>query len=381
MRATRLFLVVFLAVALLPATLTVRANDTPLLIELDRRLGVGALAYAVNATGTTIVGNFDGGSGGFYWMPTTGAVFTGGNIAAAVSRDGRTIVGEARDRGILQAAIWLRATEWRTLGGLTPSTVPCDGLLSSGVDVSDDGRVIVGLAYAGTPAAPCSQARAFRWEESTGMTDLGTLVSGLGTSARGVSGDGSVVVGFQEAAGPGLARMGARWVGGREELMPGASGLPTGYVGPAHNANRDGSIIVGEICLPLAQDPANFQSAWIWTARDGTKCLPAPGPRVPEGVGNDAPVIVRALATSEDGRIVVGEQGIGTADTDAIIWIDRTPHYVKDYLRANGIPDAFENWPRTGSLTDVTPDGRILVGWGAAPGGFRGYIVLLGKKP
>jgi hypothetical protein len=102
---------------------------------------------------------------------------------------------------------------------------------------------------------------------------------------------------------------------------------------------------------------------------------------VPEGVGNDAPVVVRALGTSEDGRIVVGEQGVGTADTDAIIWIDRTPHYLKDYLRENGIPDAFQGWPRTGSLPDVTPDGRILVGWGAAPGGFRGYIVILGEKP
>jgi uncharacterized membrane protein len=95
------------------------------------------------------------------------------------------------------------------------------------------------------------------------MTDLGTLVPGRGTAPRGVSGDGSVVVGLQEAVGPGLPRVGVRWVGGREELMPGASGLPGGYVGPAHAANRDGSIIVGEICLPLAQDPAIFQSAWI----------------------------------------------------------------------------------------------------------------------
>ena len=45
MRAKRLILVL----TLLAATLTVRANDTPLLIELDRRSE--ALVAAVNATG------------------------------------------------------------------------------------------------------------------------------------------------------------------------------------------------------------------------------------------------------------------------------------------------------------------------------------------
>jgi probable HAF family extracellular repeat protein len=313
MRAKRSILVLIL----FAATLTVRANDTPLLIELER--SSGAVANEVNAAGTIVVGSFEDGSGGFYWMPTTGVVFIGGDLASSVSRDGRTIVGAARERGIQQAGIWLRGTEWRLLGGLTPSTVPCQLQLSSGVDVSADGRVVVGYAAAGTPAAPCSQSRAFRWEESTGMIDLGTLVPGLGSAARGVSGDGNVVVGLQEMSGPSLARVGARWVGGREELMPAAAGVLGGLPGIAHAANHDGSIIVGEICVPGAREPAIFQSAWIWTARDGTQCLPAPGPRLPEGVGNDAPVIVRALGTSEDGRIVVGEQGIGTVDTDAII--------------------------------------------------------------
>jgi hypothetical protein len=28
----------------------------------------------------------------------------------------------------------------------------------------------------------------------------------------------------------------------------------------------------------------------------------------------------------------------------------------------------------------VSPDGRVLVGYGAALGGFRGYMVILGSK-
>jgi hypothetical protein len=70
----------------------------------------------------------------------------------------------------------------------------------------------------------------------------------------------------------------------------------------------------------------------------------------------------------------------GSPDSNAVIWIDRSPAYLKDFLQANGVPKAFEQWINTGSITDVSPDGRILVGWGAAPGGYRGYIVILGSS-
>jgi hypothetical protein len=81
-----------------------------LLIELERRSD--ALPGGVSASGAVVVGGFSGG-GGFYWMPTTGAIAIGGASASSVSRDGRTIVGTAVDsRRILQAAIWLRAAEW-----------------------------------------------------------------------------------------------------------------------------------------------------------------------------------------------------------------------------------------------------------------------------
>jgi hypothetical protein len=45
------------------------------------------------------------------------------------------------------------------------------------------------------------------------------------------------------------------------------------------------------------------------------------------------------------------------------------------------VPNAFEGWINTGAITDVSPDGRILVGYGAPLGGFRGYIVILGELP
>lgn len=362
MRAKRLILVP----TLLAATLSVRANDKPLLIELEPRTRL--FPASVSATGAVLVGTLDGG-GGFYWMPTTGVIANGGVSSAAVSRDGHTIVGTAADSGrIEQAAIWRRATEWQLLGSFGPSATPCDRFLSSAAATSSDGRVVVGHAYKG-----CSLTHAFRWEESTGMVDLGSSVAGQASSARAVSGDGKVVVGFQERTDG--TRQGARWVDGRQELVPAPAGSVSGFVGDANAVNRDGSIVVGRICRfgnPLDQ------SAWVWTPGEGTRCLPAPSLRPSPG-----PVIITdANGLSDDGRVIGGRQGVASsADSDAVIWIDGTPSYLKDYLRANGVPDAFAGWINTGEITSVSPDGRILVGYGAPLGGFRGYIVILGEKP
>ena len=339
---------VLMVLALTPAA---RSADQAMLIELPvRTLPVD---YAANGT---IVGSYREPSG-FYWMPTTGDIFIGGVGTSAVSLDGRTIVGTALDSNRReQAAIWQRSAEWRLLGSIVPNAEACDALLSSSYDVSDDGQVIVGLAWNG-----CRIARAFRWEESTGMVDLGSTVAGRSSRANGVSGDGRMVVGWQESSQGN--RMGARWVDGRQELFVG----DLGAAGEAHAANRDGSIVVGQVCTPGEQ----AQNAWIWTPREGVQCVPPPRPRLGFFLGI-------MLATSADGRVIGGSQSFGL-ESEAVLWIDRTPVYLKDYLRANGVPDAFEGWVNTGFITGVSPDGRILVGYGAGPRDFQGYMVILGS--
>jgi probable HAF family extracellular repeat protein len=361
MRANRLIL----ALLLMAPTLTARADDKALLIELERRSE--ALPTGVSASGEVVVGGFET-SGGFYWMPTTGVISIGGTVAADVSRDGRTIVGTAPDsRGIQQAAIWVRATEWKLLGSFTPGALPCDTSLSLATDTTADGKVVVGKAQNG-----CSVTNAFRWEASTGMVSLGSSVAGRASLAQGISADGKVIVGYQDRADG--FRQGARWTDGRQELFQG----PTGPAGTAMAANRDGSLIVGRVCVPANVLDPNDQSAWTWTARDGVKCLPAPRRRISPGPA----ILVDANGTSDDGRVIGGGQNVGgSRDSDAVIWIDGSPSYLKDYLQANGVPDAFATWINTGAITDVSPDGRILVGSGAALGGFRGYIVILGERP
>ena len=348
---------------MLASTFGMRADERTLLIELEPRSG--SLPTGVSASGAVVSGAFDNG-GGFYWMPTTGVIFAGGLQAAGVSRDGHTIVGSARDANrILQAGIWAGGTEWRLLGSFPGNAGPCDSSLSQATGVNRDGQTVVGFAWSG-----CTSARAFRWQESGGMVDLGSTVQGRSSRALGVSADGMIVVGDQTTA-EGF-NQGARWAGGRQELMTG----PEGPAGSAMAANHDGSIVVGRVCVP-ASGRVGDQSAWIWKAQGGLTCLSAPRRLVSPGPA----IIVEAAATSDDGQMIGGSQNVGgSADSNAVLWIGGQPTYLKEFLQANGLPNAFRTWINTGTITGISPDGRVLVGWGAAAGGFRGYMVILGSS-
>jgi len=314
---------------------------------------VGANLFAV-------VGSFFSGQA-FYWMPTAGTRNIGGRSGVAVSRDGKTIVGNALDaRGLENAAIWQGGTEWRTLGSFSRDAQPCDQLLSASYGASDDGSVVVGLGW-----DTCRLAHAFRWEESTGMVDLGST-NANSSRANNVSGNGQVVVGWQESA-VGF-RQGARWVHLRQELFRG----PSGMVGEAFAANRDGSIVVGGGCEPANTD---VSSAWLWTANQGVVCFPVrPLPSFP-----NVPYIAKMLATSDDGSVIGGALAFGL-ESESVIWINGQMQFLKQFLRDNGYPDAFARWKNTGFVTGVSGDGRTLVGYGAGPRAFQGFVVLLPQR-
>jgi probable HAF family extracellular repeat protein len=328
------------------------ASDKAVFIQLP----TGVIANAVSSSGV-VAGNLRP-VGGIHWMPTSGDVFIGGVIATSISVDGRVIAGEAiAPNRTQQAAIWQRAAEWRLLGSITPNAQPCDALLSSVNGMSADGSVLVGLAWDG-----CRIARAFRWTEATGMVDLGSTVANQSSRADAVSGDGKVVVGFQEH--PTGFRQAARWIDGQQTILTG----PEGFIGEANAANIDGSIIVGQNCQPST----GGQSAWVWTTRDGVQCLPVPIRRPAiEGVFTGV-----ALATSDDGRVIGGGHSFGL-ESESVIWIDRAPYYLKSYLRDHGVPDAFEGWVNTGFITGMTRDGHVLVGYGAGPRDFTGFMVIM----
>ncbi|HEX8031377.1 MAG TPA: hypothetical protein VF491_23065 [Vicinamibacterales bacterium] len=350
---------VVLAAVLAAVGLSVKtgAEDKAVFLQLP----TGALASKVSSSGV-VIGTLREG-GGFHWMPTSGMVQIGGTEAASVSRDGRTIAGSALDtRRLEQAAIWQRGTEWRVLGSVVPNPAPCDALISSIFGGNGDGTVQVGLAWNG-----CNFARAFRWEESTGMVDLGSTVQGRSSRADAVSGDGRVVVGWQEA--PTGFRQGARWVDGRQTLFTRDGGLP---VGEANATNGDGSVVVGQVCKFASPEDPFDQSGWVWTARDGVQCLEVPRRRL----AIEGNFIGLAIATSDDGRVIGGGHSFGL-ESESVLWIDRTPYYLKDYLRSHGVPTAFEGWVNTGFITGMSRDGRVLVGYGAGPRDFTGFVVVM----
>ena len=89
---------------------------------------------------------------------------SGPGTGFAISADGSVIVGENSLAG---------AVRWPT-----PSTIEVLGGQSA-YGVSFDGSVVVGRG----------DVTAFRWTESNGVQDLGTLSEGFSSEARGTSGN------------------------------------------------------------------------------------------------------------------------------------------------------------------------------------------------
>jgi probable HAF family extracellular repeat protein len=108
--------------------------------------------------------------------------------------------------------------------------------------VSADGSVVVGWAD-----NAAGQRRAFRWTAAGGMQDLGTLGSVFGSEATAVSADGSVVVGWAENAA--WQKRAFRWTAARgmEDLnLTYAHLLTDGSVLYSANAiSPDGRYIAG----------------------------------------------------------------------------------------------------------------------------------------
>src|SRR5262249_9755855 len=220
------------------------------------------------------------------------------------------IFGTTLDQNdIVQAAKWLGGTQWQPLGAVAGG-VPCDTSLSSGYDISYDGRLGVGLSYLPDEC----QAHAAVWDLGDGgpATDLGTLVPNRATRANTISGDGHVIAGWQDSGGP---RLGARWVDGVETQLLTAKNEPVGEV---RHTNYDGTVMVGQF-YPFGSD-----DGWLWTQSHGFTALPSP-----------SRVYKRALpiAATDDGTVVFGAvQELNRRQTPAGFWRHRQATHLRHYL-------------------------------------------------
>jgi autotransporter-associated beta strand protein len=199
--------------------------------------------------------------------------------------------------------------------------------------VSANGLVVAGNAT-DYSVGPYGELRASRWTSGSGMQGLGVLGTDEISSARGISGDGSTVVGMSRAPSPNYTETAFRWTaaGGLQSL----GYMPGGTYSVALAASHDGSVIVGE------GNSTNQGNAFRWTATQGMQPL-----GLLEAYGQSY-----AKAVSADGTVIVGNASY------------QSGYYGFRWTAETGmvpIPSMLAGDTQT-SIFDVSPDGLITAG-------------------
>ncbi len=346
----------------------------------DRSFG-----HAISSDGSVIVGESNSvftdptfGSEAFRWTPAGGMVGLGdlpggtfGSDAVFISADGSVVVGIGRNSqavpgGAREVFRWTQATGMVGLGSL-PGGFPSTS--STANAMSADGSVIVGRA---SSSSATSGQQAFRWTLAGGMVGLGDLPGGgFQSEAMVVSADGSVVAGQSRSEAVGAALEIFRWteVSGMVGLgtIPGGSGHSTALA-----ISMDGSVIVGTSTL---DENVGAHEAFRWTAETGMV-----------GLGDFPGGDVRSTATavSADGSIIIG---IGCTETFDFTCVEPIPFIWDEQNGMRSLTDVLTNefgldltgWTNL-FVSDMTPDGRTLVGAGINPSGDgEAWIAILGE--
>ena len=213
-----------------------------------------------------------------------------GSEARAVSADGSVVVGSSGTPDGQQAFVWTQAT------GMVPLATPAGQLWSWASAVSIDGDWVAG--FAGSSFGSAAGWEGVRWHVSTGALDR-IAVPGAGVWAKGISGDGSVVVGS-------AAEEAFRWTsaGGLVGLGTLYEALPVSRSN-AEAVSADGLVVVGD-SIGIDGD-TSYRDAFRWTEGDGMTGLGA----------------FTAVAASTDGAVIAGTISPGTAcDWEAFRWTE-----------------------------------------------------------
>lgn len=308
------------------------------------QLGNGPLLSTVNGDGSICGGSYLTG-GYFVYHKDWGVVSIGGTSAgdgvggqAKLSADGNRMCGTALNSGsgLNELSVFdLTDFTWSHKGGIGSN----NGVeTSSGWGISHDGTTVVGLGW-----IPGQKAHAVAWQEATGTIDLGSSVVNRSCRANAANGNGSVVVGWQDAADG--FRQAAMWVNGVQSILTNGNGPAS----EALDVSADGSIVCGS---------GGFYTdwtAWRWTAETGVVSLGA----VPFFGWRGS-----ATGMSADGSTIVGFNrpnpgpsagGRGYIWTEATGMVDLTDHAI-----AQGIdlaPNVILALP-----LDISHDGTTIVG-------------------
>ncbi len=257
----------------------------------------------------------------------------GGALSSAigVSADGSVVVGFSRN-----ASNTNRAFRWTDSGGLQDLGTLSGMSSSIAYGISGDGSIIVGQSNSST-------GRAFLWTAASGLRDLGTLIGGSTSSADAISTDGTTIVGWSSR--PGSTQRATQWTttdnwasANLADLgtLPGAA---VSGVSDAKAISGDGSIIVGD-----AINSAGRQRAFRWTGSSGMVELGT----LPGVIGSGA------TAISRDGSVIAGWSGTTLfSNTKAFRWTASAG------MVSLGTVGADANSGASG----ISQNGAVIVGW------------------
>jgi probable HAF family extracellular repeat protein len=205
------------------------------------------IAWSISADGSTVVGE---AGGAFRWTEVNGIQEIGSGEAYGVSADRGVVVGYTHDSNGYEGFRWTEETGMVGLGHLSGDE------FSDAWNISEDGLVIVGISYKGSPW----RYEAFIWTEAGGMQGLGQLPNcgDCDSRAWSVSNDGKIVVGIADNnafiwdANHGMQRL--------KDVLEDAYGLNLAgwQLECAADISADGRIIVG-----WGDDPNGNSQAWM----------------------------------------------------------------------------------------------------------------------
>lgn len=265
-----------------------------------------------------------------------------------VSTNGQYISGTMTnpDTGSDEMARYDVNTEtWKFLGGLTSSS---DLTFSSSWGMTSDGQTVVGLAWVNG-----AEAHGVKWNEATGMVDLGSTVPERSSRANSINDDGTIIVGWQDDDYG--DRLGVYWKNGTQVALTDDNGNPTGE---AMGVTPDGKTIVG----------FTFDNPFIWNETEGYTSITHPDPDYSGG----------AAGVTDDGKTVVGYfrpwNGPAVLGEGFIYTKENGRLNLNEYVASLGLDDL----GITLALPlAISPNGKYISGIGRTEDDLRGFVIKL----
>lgn len=314
-----------LGLALVGILVTSAGHSAATFTPIDELVGQPVWELAgISDDGAVLVGTTGGGGSAFRWSANNGiqllpSLFPnpGGAKAFGVSGNGAVVVGQSNAPGSIESVRWVNAGTAQDLTGFGAAyyfeggyDASFDGsrvvgsfgmwdaasnqlsTIGFGRAITPDGAVVVG---GGNPLGCSSGYMPFRWTAATGTVILGNLGgSQFCGSARGVSADGSIVVGFADYGG-GPNEQAFIWTASAGMVGLGFMPNVNAVTSRALAVSADGHTVVG-----------TSAGAFIWTPEVGMQSLLEV--LLHQGAsGLDGWELNEAIGISADGRTIIGQ--------------------------------------------------------------------------